>query len=199
VLQSIAREHSDDMIQRGFFAHQNPDGDGPGERQSYGHRRMIGTSAENIWSGSGFALTTSQEEQEMARLIMEGWMNSPGHRANILRPQLTHLGVGVSRNGQQIRATQAFASVRAYLDQSIPLHFRQGEKLNPSARSTGGSPPVRVDLWSVSRQEQASGPAPISQPFPMDVLGTFTLRVHFPTEHTNHFAVYPGPNVEILR
>jgi len=31
-----------------------------------------------------------------ATATMTGWMNSPGHRANILLPELTHLGVGVS-------------------------------------------------------------------------------------------------------
>lgn len=72
-----------DMDRRQFFSHTDPDGRGPGARltdqgiqwQAYG---------ENI--GMGYA---------DADEVMEGWMNSPGHRANILDPEFTHVGIGV--------------------------------------------------------------------------------------------------------
>ncbi len=45
--------------------------------------------AENIATGFG---TT---ESEIATNLVESWMNSPGHRANILNPDYTHIGVGI--------------------------------------------------------------------------------------------------------
>ena len=47
-----------------------------------------------------------------ARVIVDSWMTSPGHRANLLNPDYTHLGVGVSLLGKEIRATQNFVQRR---------------------------------------------------------------------------------------
>ena len=44
---------------------------------------------------------------------MAGWMNSPGHRKNLLSPGYTHLGVGVIAGSQEITATQVFIGVAA--------------------------------------------------------------------------------------
>lgn len=44
-----------------------------------------------------------------AKTYFEQWMNSPGHRANILNPSLTHMGVAVASNGGKEYATQVFA------------------------------------------------------------------------------------------
>jgi uncharacterized protein YkwD len=46
-------------------------------------------------------------------MIMVGWMNSPGHRENILAPGYTHLGVGVMAKNQEIKATQVFIRIAA--------------------------------------------------------------------------------------
>jgi uncharacterized protein YkwD len=60
---------------------------------------------ENIWSGSGY---DPRKTQEIARDIIHDWLNSPGHRENLLDPNFTHLGVGVSARRHTIRATQEF-------------------------------------------------------------------------------------------
>ena len=81
-LADVARAHSTDMANRNFFAHENPDGLSPFDRM-----RNAGISyryaAENI--GKGY--NTPKD-------AVDGWMNSPGHRANILNENLTDLGVG---------------------------------------------------------------------------------------------------------
>jgi uncharacterized protein YkwD len=81
-LAAAARAHSADMASRGFFAHINPDGLDPFDRM-----KKAGISyriaAENIAYG-----------QRTAQAVVTSWMNSPGHRANILHGTLTHLGVG---------------------------------------------------------------------------------------------------------
>src|SRR5947207_8690522 len=84
----IARAHSVDMLRRDFFDHTNPDGDGPGERVARHHRRLIGEGGENVWSGSGYG------PERVAELIVQEWMRSPGHRAQTLRQDFTHVAVG---------------------------------------------------------------------------------------------------------
>ncbi|UGT45124.1 CAP domain-containing protein [Nocardia yamanashiensis] len=81
-LSEVARAHSADMIRRGYFAHTSPEGAQPWDRTAAAHIDFRGI-AENIAWG-----------QRSAREVVDGWMNSPGHRANILLPDFTHIGVG---------------------------------------------------------------------------------------------------------
>ena len=79
----VAEVHSQDMVDRDFFAHTNPDGDTPADRlrdAGLDYRRM----AENIAWGypSGAA-------------VLEGWLGSSGHRANIENCALEEHGVGL--------------------------------------------------------------------------------------------------------
>ncbi|GGW70540.1 hypothetical protein GCM10010503_54710 [Streptomyces lucensis JCM 4490] len=84
-LQKAAQSHSDDMAARGFFDHTNPDGADPGQRiTATGYRWS--TEGENIAQG-----------QQTAQDVMNSWMNSPGHRANILNCSFKDIGVGVHK------------------------------------------------------------------------------------------------------
>ncbi|MEU0578080.1 CAP domain-containing protein [Streptomyces griseoincarnatus] len=81
-LSSLATAFSDDMADRGFFDHTDPDGDTPWDRaQAAGISNLGG---ENIARG-----------QADAEAVMQAWMNSPGHKANILNCDFKTLGVGV--------------------------------------------------------------------------------------------------------
>jgi len=85
-LRLVARAHSEDMFARQFFDHENPDGDDPFERM---HDAGISftSAAENIaWNNF----------PDPAAVAVEGWMNSSGHRANILNGVFTHTGMGVA-------------------------------------------------------------------------------------------------------
>ncbi len=90
----FAGEHSDTMAGSGTFTHA----DLADLRAACGGAAW----AENIAMGSG---TTPG-----ARSIVQLWMESKGHRANILDPDLTHLGVGVARGPSGWYATQDFLS-----------------------------------------------------------------------------------------
>lgn len=86
-LARAAQAYSTDMAVRAFYSHTSPEGTQPWDRAAAAGstRRSIG---ENIACG-----------QRSAAEVVEGWMNSPGHRANILKPGFTHIGVGYAGGG----------------------------------------------------------------------------------------------------
>ncbi|MFE5935387.1 CAP domain-containing protein [Streptomyces sp. NPDC056470] len=86
-LTRAAQGHSDDMAARDYFDHTNPDGDGPGERV---------TAAGYPWSTYGENIAMGQSTPEQ---VMNSWMNSPGHRANILNCDFKEIGIGVHNEG----------------------------------------------------------------------------------------------------
>ncbi|MFH8841563.1 CAP domain-containing protein [Streptomyces sp. NPDC017868] len=81
-LASLAGAFSADMAARGFFDHTDPDGDTPWVRAQ--QAGITGMGGENIARG-----------QVDAAAVMTSWMNSDGHRANILNCDFTTMGVGV--------------------------------------------------------------------------------------------------------
>ncbi|MFJ3658558.1 sigma-70 family RNA polymerase sigma factor [Streptomyces nigra] len=83
LLDKSAQAHSADMAARDFFDHTNPDGADPGQRI---------TAAGYRWSTYGENIAMGQQTPEA---VMESWMNSPGHRANILNCSFKDIGVGV--------------------------------------------------------------------------------------------------------
>ncbi len=108
-LVEASRQHSMDMLARRFFSHQNPEGRSFMERLPPAYGARIFQSGENIWTGSGYY---PFNPQNLARMIMNSWISSPGHCKNILTPGFTHLGVGVAAMGREVRATQIFVKMR---------------------------------------------------------------------------------------
>ena len=104
-LTQVARAFSDDMLVRRFFDHTNPDGVSFDERLADRYRHRVRLMGENIWYASGY---NPGKTHQIAKEIVADWMSSPGHRANLLDPHFTHLGVGVSARNGTIRATQEF-------------------------------------------------------------------------------------------
>ncbi|MEU1042312.1 CAP domain-containing protein [Streptomyces sp. NPDC005551] len=80
-LSDLAAAFSEDMAARGFFDHTDPSGASPWDRAAKAGITDLG--GENIARG-----------QATAEAVMEAWMNSPGHRANILNCDFKTLGVG---------------------------------------------------------------------------------------------------------
>ena len=109
-----AREKSDDMLTNNYFSHTGPDGKTLKDRfqdEKPASIRNISRIGENIYMGARLDYATDVKTQ--ARLIVDGWMTSPGHRRNILDPQYTHLGVGVAAKDKMCYATQVFAGVKS--------------------------------------------------------------------------------------
>jgi len=103
----MARLHSADMLTHSYFSHEDQAGCGIVCRFS-SIKYEYWAIAENIYSMYGYELSA----HESAVKIVEGWMNSPGHRANILSETYTVEGVGVAFEGTRIYVTEDFAKPR---------------------------------------------------------------------------------------
>ncbi|MDV3243477.1 MULTISPECIES: CvpA family protein [Methylocaldum] len=85
-LTEVARRHSSDMFARGYFSHYTPEGKSPFDR-------MRESNVGFLIAGENLALAPS------VHIAHAGLMNSPGHRANILRPQFGRVGIGIMDGG----------------------------------------------------------------------------------------------------
>jgi uncharacterized protein YkwD/uncharacterized membrane protein required for colicin V production len=92
----VARAHSRDMFARGYFSHISPQGEDPFARMRRG----------------GVKFRAAGENLALARTLPmahQGLMDSPGHRANILRPAFGRVGIGIVDGGRYgLMVTQNF-------------------------------------------------------------------------------------------
>ena len=86
-LAAVAQKKAEDMAKNGYFSHTSP---------TYG-------SAFDMLKAAGISYRTAGENiakgQKTAETVMNGWMNSSGHRANILSSGYTRIGVGYAVDG----------------------------------------------------------------------------------------------------
>lgn len=86
-LSKVAREKSSDMASNGYFAHNSPSYGSPFDMmKQFGI--SYSTAGENIAKG-----------QRTPEEVVNAWMNSEGHRANIMNANFTHIGVGYVEQG----------------------------------------------------------------------------------------------------
>ncbi len=101
---SVARSHSEDMLTQNYFNHTNLSGCGSGCRlTSAGY--VWSSYGENIHWMSGYNLSA----QDTAKKIVSDWMNSPGHRANMLG-SFTYAGVGIAVSGSKVYSTTVYTT-----------------------------------------------------------------------------------------
>lgn len=96
-LRCAARTHSQDMVDRDYFDHTNPDGESPGDRiDATGYQ----------WRSWGENIAWGQPAPEA---VVDAWMNSDGHCSNIMNAGFTEIGVGYAEGSVW---TQVFATPR---------------------------------------------------------------------------------------
>ncbi|MFW6051098.1 MAG: CAP domain-containing protein [Myxococcota bacterium] len=133
-LSEVARAHSRDMVDNEFIGHTSPtEGSAPQRVARAGFKS--GLVLENIGRGYG------------ANEIHRGLLQSPGHRANILNPDVTHVGIGVVTEQEDDRTafvvTQIFVRMASEVDvQGAPAWLL--ERIN-QGRSARGTPPLEMD------------------------------------------------------
>jgi len=84
-LKKAAQAKADDMAKDGYFAHNSPDGIEP-----WDWIESVGYNYDH--AGENLAINFSDSED-----VVNAWMDSPGHRANILNKNFTEIGIGISR------------------------------------------------------------------------------------------------------
>ena len=85
-LSNVARKKSEDMASKNYFSHTSPTYGSPFDMmKSFGIK--YNTAGENIAKG-----------QLTAQSVVNGWMNSSGHRANIMNPSFNKIGVGLAKS-----------------------------------------------------------------------------------------------------
>ena len=110
-LAGIGRKHSQDMARRNYFDHYSPEGHDFSYRyQQEGYQcairsnRTIHMGAENIAQNNLYDSVTTvngnafydwNSQEKIGETTVQGWMDSPGHRKNILTPYWRHEGIGV--------------------------------------------------------------------------------------------------------
>jgi uncharacterized protein YkwD len=127
-LARIGRAHSADMAARDFFAHTNPDGETFDDRfQRHGFTchnpdlqgAAVGVMGENLYFSPpyrsirvvrrGLRMTRAYDWktlEDVARDAVQGWLDSPGHRRNLLNPDHAAQGIGVVVSEKGIYVSQ---------------------------------------------------------------------------------------------
>ncbi len=103
-LRKAASRHSRDMVERRYFSHTSLNGDGSTDRiraTGYLSGSRSWATGENIGWGADYRATP--------RAMVSAWMNSTGHRANILSRNYRHIGVGIVR-GAPVRGVPPAAT-----------------------------------------------------------------------------------------
>jgi uncharacterized protein YkwD len=107
-----ATAHAEDMAAQGYFSHWNTQGYGPDVRYALaGGTDVIRENVASQWRRYDDGRPAPIDDwAEVMREAQTGLMNSPGHRANILDPFHTHVGVGIAYNAQtgETRIAQEF-------------------------------------------------------------------------------------------
>lgn len=124
-LREIARYHSEDMAQRGYFSHTDPEGNNFADRYDrFNYTCRVPTDGNTYYTGGENIAYTYYEtnvrldsgeivhydtESELARGIVNQWMNSTGHRENLLADYWQNEGIGIYvTDDNKVYATQNF-------------------------------------------------------------------------------------------
>lgn len=156
-MRPAARFHSLDMGVNRYFGHSSPHGRTHADRLAAFDRTLLAQgSAENL-AQFGPARCVDQFDIEVSCGLVPNFrppsadmvvsdlhqklMDSPGHRENILDPEMTHMAIGVARTDTGFYVTQLFANQLGHLAEPAPLVVAAGETLTADAS---------IPSWSIT-------------------------------------------------
>ena len=129
-LSQAAQAKAEDMVARDYWSHNTPDGQEPW---------VFITGAGYQYQAAGENLAYGFTDSASA---VTGWMNSPGHRANILNSAYSEVGFGMAnspnyqQNGQQTIVVAMYARPVVAAAQSMPSAAQQQQPSAPAAQAT---------------------------------------------------------------
>ncbi|MXR52528.1 hypothetical protein GRX03_13035 [Halovenus sp. WSH3] len=117
-IATVARNHSQDMVERSYYAHVSPEGDTAFDRIQNGPAScaVVGENIAATWWNKPFETTDGERERhtsiaELAAGLAEQWLNSQSHRKNMLDPRWERTGVGIAVTPEgEVLVTQNFCA-----------------------------------------------------------------------------------------
>lgn len=200
VLCRIAREHSQDMLDRNYFAHETPDGVSPFDRMaSAGY--LFTTAGENLaWRGTTGGLDeVATVEGQHTDLFVDAGIEGRGHRLTMLNASFREIGVGILR-GNLTKNGTTFDSVMHTQDYgtqpsagTFVLGVVYADNNNNGQYDYGeGTANATVTMGRISKLTNAGGG------YSFEVSQAGTVTVQFSTGHAQSIAVRDGaPNIKI--
>ena len=116
-LTLAARHHAKEMSELNYFSHQSPT---PASKTPAMRLARAGSAVVSM--GENLALV---HQDDIANSSINGWMNSPGHRKNLLNPNFSHVGFGTAKNNHgmeivvQVLADEPFELVAAEVRDTV--------------------------------------------------------------------------------
>ena len=135
------QNHAQEMAQFGYLSHWDLAGNGPDHRYTAaGGLDAVQENAYQYTHSSSLAPTSPGDWQELIRQAEDALMNSPGHRANILAPEHTHLGVGIAYDAASgtLAITQEFVNHYVALS-PLPQQAAVGQRIVVRGRLEAGA------------------------------------------------------------
>ena len=202
---NVGVQHAHEMAQFSYISHWNLEGYGPDHRYS-----MAGGSnhvMENVYyfeHTPGYGPKSVKEWEERIREAQESLMESPGHRANILTPGHTHLGVGIAYEKSNGRLAIAQEFVDQYVSLTSPAAGARSVSLGGSVTvagklNAGASNPLLVLVhepfpveMSVAELNETSTyiPAESYDVLPLDVDSDGRFDTLVPLNHNDQPGLY---------
>ncbi|KAJ0401669.1 hypothetical protein P43SY_001301 [Pythium insidiosum] len=155
-LNAAAQAHSEDQARYKQMTHTGSDGSSLGQR----------VTAQNfVWSNVGENVAAGQRD---VASVMEGWMNSPGHRANILNKEFKFFGMGYSTGGETPYWTQNFGNgASEECDNGSRIDSAYTSSPMPAASTAAPKPVTQTPAQtSAPATPCPSSPAPTEAPTP---------------------------------
>ncbi len=145
-LDKAAQAKADDMLKKGYFSHNTPDGKTPWD--------FIQNSGYNyLMAGENLAVNFTESEA-----VEQAWMNSPGHKANILNKNFEEIGVGISQG--EFQGHTAVFVVQMF---GTPVEQKISLLSKPTVVQKQAVPaPVPATVKSDSAKQQAGKAASLS-------------------------------------
>ena len=108
-LSRAAQVHAQDMVRRQFFSHDSPSGASVVDRI----KRVGYLSSTRAWS-VGENIAWGSGSQSTPKKIVRAWMNSPGHRKNILTRKFREIGIGIAVGAPSGRSSESATYVHDF-------------------------------------------------------------------------------------
>jgi uncharacterized protein YkwD len=144
-LAKAAQAHAGDMASRGYFSHDSPTGHTVLDRY-----RAAGGSAGKFVAENIAECRHCAAGRGLVSHFHRGWMDSPGHRANILSSGVDRFGFGLAANGDRIVAVQTFAGPGTSIG---PAEAKNAPTLDAAAQLAAG-----LELVNAARRRAGVGP-----------------------------------------